>query len=236
MITNKKSLRIAIGIAGPVTFFPLVLFLSSLAEGKIDSAFVMLFLMLIASLVFIGFQSAIYSLLMENIVNKHINNSSIAVLISAILGFLSGHLIDMIIGEGFFGKLGILVGFVYGIVLRVMYIRANPEKSFYIILPNIIINRANIYKYMLVFSVYIIAYLPIREFHILVHYRTYQDCNTPFSSEMDYCHTVTFPRMEILFINFPIAIPIRIIGLGVEILYFPLTLMEATHWQILEQN
>lgn len=192
--------------------------------------------MSIASLVFIGFQSVIYSLLMEFFVNKHINNSLLAILISAFLGFLSGLLIDTMINEEYFGKIGVAVGLIYGIVLRVMFVRANAEKSFSTILSNIRINRTKIYKYIVIISVYIIAYLPIREFHILVHYRTYQDCSTPFSSDMDFCHTVTFPRMEITFINFPIAIPIKVIGLGMEILYFPLTFLEATHWQLSEKE
>lgn len=182
-----------------------------------------------------GLQSIVYSLIMEYVVNPYIKYNVICVLVSAGLGFLSGAILDIK-----FGYFGTVVGLCVGIFLRVEFLKAtssDPRTPSISLRENLQRNKAKLAKYGFVLGIYIFFYfIPLRTMHLLVHYSTYQDCWTIFSPSYGQCHTITFPRMEVTLFNFVLALPIQIVGYGIEILYLPLRLSEAAYWQYHEPN
>ncbi len=182
-----------------------------------------------------GLQSIVYSLLMEYVVNPYIKYNLICVIVSTALGFLSGAILD--IKLGYFGA---VVGLCVGIFLRVEFLKAtasDPRTSSFSLRENLQRNKTKLAKYGIVLAIYIFSYfIPVRAMNFLVHYSTYQDCWTLFSPSYGQCHTVTFPRMEVTMFNFIFALPIQIVGYGIEILYLPLRLSEAAYWQYHEPN
>lgn len=238
MKVQKRPERVLIGFLGPVLSVPIGFLLNGVMQGLIGDSIAFFVLSIFFSLVMVGLQSIIYSMLMEYVVNPFIKNNYIAIFISMLMGFCSGYVLNNTMAF-----VGVFVGLLFGIILRVKYVQAlkcegeaEPVgKSFSsTFLLNLIKDKKRLYKYAAIIVVYMVAYFPIRELHLLVHYRTYQECMTPFSDDMDFCHTVTFPRMEISIFNFVIALPIRVLGFGLEVVYFPLMVTESTYWQYFE--
>ena len=86
-----------------------------------DLTLVMVFLLFLAfGYLFVGIQSVIYSTLMEYYVNPKISNDVLVIIISGVLGALSGAVVLGSAGA----VLGVVPGFVTGIYLRRSFVKA----------------------------------------------------------------------------------------------------------------
>lgn len=236
MIKNTRFTRITIGILGPVTLVPILMFFASLFQDGIINAIIVFFISTIGCLLFVGIQSTMYSLIMEFWINRNTNSSIKAILLSAIVGFSFGILFDILLGSEFLAAVGIIVGLIYGFLLRVMYVFENRKDNNSSLYLNINRNKRKIYRCSAILLLYIITYYPIREFHILVHYSSCQEYTNPPPSIINSCHLVKFQRVEVTSINFMLAIPISILGFVLNILYLPLTAAEEMYWTHLEKE
>lgn len=239
MSIKNRTKRLFVGFIAPIVAAPVGLLIYGVFEPggnfELDGVVIAFLLVLFFSTAGGGLQSFIYSMLMEFIVNPYVKSNFLCVALSVVLGFLSG--LPLAIGYGYFGA---VVGLCVGTFLRMDYLRSvssGVSKPSFSLREKFQRNKAALIKYGLILTIYIFSYfIPVRTMNLLVHYSTYQDCWTLFSPSYGQCHTVTFPRMEVTMFNFIFALPIQIVGYGVEIFYLPLRLSEAAYWQYHEPN
>lgn len=129
---NSKTKRLLFGFFMPILSVPLVGFINILFNNPEDGGdFLKGFLIIILfSFVFVGIQSLLYSFIMEYIVNPHIENHLICILLSGFLGFLSGYVInETLLSSGRWGLFGLGVGIVSGTIIRFLYVKSKVSNS-----------------------------------------------------------------------------------------------------------
>jgi hypothetical protein len=122
-------IRLLIGILLPITIgsiiFAGIAFASEL-KGNINipelpllvtGLFVMGLFIFPFAMIFVGIQSIVYSLLMEFVINPWIKNNFVAIMVSILLGTLSGYVLK----EDLLALIGAIVGLIVGVILRSMY-------------------------------------------------------------------------------------------------------------------
>lgn len=237
-IKNRRK-RLIVGFIAPIAVVPIGFLIYGIfdSEGKVelDGAIFGFLLVFLFSAIGAGLQSFIYSMLMEFVVNRCIKSNLMCVTLSCVLGFLSGAPLD--IRYAYFGA---VIGLCVGTFLRIDYLKTvsgGMDRTSVSLHEKLQRNKAKLVRFGIVLIIYVFSYfIPVRTMNFLVHYSTYQDCWTLFSPSFGQCHTVTFPRMEVTVFNFIFALPIQIVGYGIEILYLPLRLSEAAYWQYHEPN
>jgi hypothetical protein len=96
----------------------------SVGFSEILSIILMSLILFPFAMIFVGVQSLIYSFLMEFAVNPFVKSDLIAVLISLLLGVLSG----FVLSDPEMMMIGAIVGLVVGIILRSIYtFEAHPD-------------------------------------------------------------------------------------------------------------
>lgn len=130
---KNRVIRLAAGLLlpgflGAILFFAAVAISTVSSDDNIVEIFsgffsIQMLGIILLSYLFVGLPSAIYSLLMEFVINPHTINNAFVIILSMLLGMLSG-----VVVFGIFGFVslivGAVVGLIVGIMLRWLYIKA----------------------------------------------------------------------------------------------------------------
>jgi len=112
---DNGHIRFLLGTILPTPIGTLI-FLMLQGDLNLSSIFDPVFIIVImVALVLVGLPSAIYSIVMEHLVNPKISSNVAAVVISSLLGFISG----LVVGFPIVGLLvGIVLGFNFTLLIR----------------------------------------------------------------------------------------------------------------------